>query len=447
MAAVLAGTAALSAQSGEITVPYERIILPNGLTVLLHEDHTTPMVAVDVWYHVGSGRELPGRTGFAHLFEHIMFEGSGHVAEGEFDEWLEAAGGVNNGSTTTDRTNYYEIVPNSALELALFLESDRMGYLLDAMSPEKVDGQRDVVKNERRFRVDNRPYGEAFILLNEHLYPPEHPYHWPVIGSMDDLTAASFEDVVQFHRTWYAPSNAAVAISGDIDTEEVRSMVAHWFSDVPAGPAVAPLDGPPAFLEEDVRVVHEDQVQLPRLYTCWLSPAIYTPGDAELDIAANVLTGGKNSRLYRRLVYEMEIAQDVAAFQSSAELGSEFCIIATARSGHDLTEIETVIQEELDRLKAEGPSEFEVQRAVNQYEAGFLSQMESIFGKADQLINYYFRTGSPDYFNEDLARYQALAPEDIQAVLQTFLRNDGRVVLSIVPEGHPELAATRPTSE
>ena len=189
----------------QIAVPYERVVLPNGLTVLLHEDHSTPMVAVDVWYHVGSAREEPGRTGFAHLFEHLMFEGSGHVAEGKFDEWLEAAGGVNNGSTTTDRTNYYEIIPSSALDLALFLESDRMGYLIDAMSPEKVDGQRDVVKNERRFRVDNQPYGNASILIGENLYPPNHPYHWQVIGSMEDLTAASYEDVVNFHHAYYAP--------------------------------------------------------------------------------------------------------------------------------------------------------------------------------------------------------------------------------------------------
>lgn len=431
----------------EIAVPYERVVLPNGLTMLLHEDHSTPMVAVDVWYHVGSGRERPGRTGFAHLFEHIMFEGSGHVAEGKFDEWLEAAGGVNNGSTNTDRTNYFEIVPNSALELALFLESDRMGYLLDAMSPEKVDGQRDVVKNERRFRVDNQPYGSAFILLSENLYPEDHPYHWPVIGSMEDLTAASYDDVVNFHRTFYAPSNAAVSIAGDIDPDAVREMAAHWFSDVPAGPAVSPLDGPAAFVPEERRLVHEDRVQLPRLYMCWLSPAIYEPGDAELDVAANALAGSKNSRLYRRLVYDMEIAQDVSAFQSSAELASEFCIIATARAGHDLAELEAIIQEELDRIKADGPTPREVDRAVNQFESGFLSQMESIFGKADRLISYYFRTGNPDWFNEDLARYRALTPGDIRAMLRTYLRNDARVILSVVPEGRPELAATRPTSE
>jgi zinc protease len=442
----LAATAA-SAQEAGLTVPYERMVLPNGLTVILHEDHTTPMVAVDVWYHVGSAREKPGRTGFAHLFEHIMFEGSGHVAEGKFDEWLEAAGGWNNGSTNTDRTNYFEVVPKNALELALFLESDRMGFLVDAMSPEKVDGQRDVVKNERRQSYENRPYGLAWPTLSENLYQPDHPYSWPVIGSMADLSAASYEDVVQFHRTWYAPSNAGLSIAGDIDIDQTKRLVEHWFGDVKAGPPVGPLDGPAAFLSAEKRVVLEDRVQLPRMYMCWLSPAILAPGDAELDIAASALAGGKNSRLYKRLVYDMQIAQDVSASQSSAELGSEFCIISTARSGHTLSEIELVVQEELDRLKAEGPTERELQRAVNQYEASFLSGMESIFRKADQLTGYHFRTGNPDYFNEDLARYKALEPNDIRSIVQTYLRNDGRVVLSVVPQGRPELAATRPTSE
>jgi len=443
----LAASAALHAQQVKLTVPYERFVLPNGLTVLLHEDHSTPMIAVDVWYHVGSAREKPGRTGFAHLFEHIMFEGSGHVAEGKFDEWLEAAGGNNNGSTNTDRTNYFETIPKSALELALFLESDRMGYLLDAMSPEKVDGQRGVVKNERRQSYENRPYGLAFPTLSENLYPPDHPYHWPVIGSQEDLSAASYEDVVGFYKTYYSPSNAALSIAGDIDPAETKRLVEHWFSDVPAGPKVGPLDGPAAYLTAEKRIVLQDRVQLPRLYMCWLSPAIYRPGDAELDIASDVLAGGKNSRLYKRLVYDLEVAQDVRASQGSAELASDFCIITTARSGHGLTELEGLIQKELDRLKAEGPTDREVQRAVNQNEAGFLSQLESIFGKADRLNSYHFRTGSPDYFNEDLSRYKAVVPRDVQAMVQTYLRDDARVVLSVVPNGKPELAAGGPGSE
>jgi len=435
------------AQDRRLSVPYERFTLPNGLTVLLHRDTTTPMVAVDVWYHAGSARETPGRTGFAHLFEHLMFEGSGHVQEGKFDQWLEAAGGNNNGSTNTDRTNYFEIVPKSALELALFLESDRMGYLLDAMSPDKVNGQRDVVKNERRQSVENRPYGRASLLLGENLYPPDHPYHWSTIGSQEDLSAASYDDVVSFFKTYYAPGNAALAIAGDIDLAATKRMVEHWFSDVPAGKPVGPLVGPAAWLTAEKRIVLEDRVQLPRLYMCWLSPALFTPGDAELDVGAGVLAGGKNARLYKRLVYDMQIAQDVSAYQASAELGSRFCIMSTARSGHNLSEIERVIQEELDRLKAEGPTAREVQRAVNQNEVAFLSQLESIFVKADQLDSYQFRTGNPDFFNEDLARYRALEPADVQAIVQAVLKDSARVILSVVPQGKPELAAGKPASE
>jgi zinc protease len=442
---LLFASTAYAQEESRITVPYERFVLPNGLNVILHEDHTTPTVSVNVWYHVGSGREKPGRTGFAHLFEHIMFEGSGHVPEGRFDQWLEAAGGNNNGSTTPDRTNYWEDMPSNALELALFLESDRMGYLLDAMSPEKVDGQRDVVKNERRQSYENRPYGMASITLSENLFPPDHPYSWPTIGSMEDLSAASYEDVVEFFTRYYSPANASLTVAGDIDLEQARRLVEKWFGDVPAGAAVPPTDAPVAYLTEEKRLVLEDRVSLPRLYMAWHSPPIYAPGDAEMDLLADILAGGKNSRLYKRLVYELQIAQNVFAFQSSAELGSTFRIVATARSGHGLDELERVIQEELDRIKAEPPSGREVQRAINGYEAAFLDGLERVGGfggKADRLNGYYFRTGNPDYFNEDLARYKALDASDIRAVAQTYLRDDGRVVLSVVPEGKTELAAS-----
>lgn len=446
LALVLAAAPAAPAQEARLEVPYSRFTLPNGLTVILHEDHAIPMVSVNMWYHVGSGRERPGRTGFAHLFEHIMFEGSGHVPEGEFDRLLEAAGGDNNGSTNPDRTNYWENVPSNALELALYLESDRLGYLLDAMSPAKVDGQRDVVKNERRQSYENRPYGMASILLGENLYPETHPYHWPTIGYMDDLSAASYDDVVDFYRRFYGPNNASLAIAGDIDPAEARRLVERWFSEIPAGPPVPPIDPPAAALAEEKRVVHEDKVQLPRLYACWLTPPHFAPGDAELDVLANVLAGGKNSRLYKRLVYDLQIAQDVEAAQFSGRLASEFCIIATARAGHDLAELETVIQEEIDRLKDEGPTEREVERAVNQFEAAFLDRLERVGGfggKADQLNAYYFATGNPDWFQEDLLRYKALAPADIRAAAVTYLPDGERVVLSVVPEGRRDMAAVR----
>ena len=428
----------------EIDVPYERFELPNGLTVILHEDHATPVVSVNVYYHVGSGSEKPGRTGFAHLFEHIMFEGSEHVPEGAFDEWLEAAGGINNGSTNPDRTNYWENIPSNAVELAVFLESDRMGYLLGAMSPEKVDGQRDVVKNERRQSYENRPYGMAWLTMNKHLFPPEHPYNWPTIGSMEDLSAASYEDVVEFFQIYYGPGNASLVIAGDIDMEETRAMVTKWFSDVPSGEPVPPIDPPVAQLVAEERLLLEDRVQLPRLYMCWLTPARYTPGDAELDLLSDILSGGKNSRLYKRLVYDMQIAQDVSAFQRSRTLGSSYCIVATAREGHDLAELETVIQEELDRVKSEPPTDREVQRAVNQFEATFLRRLESVGGfggKADGLNAYFTYTGNHDYFNEDLGRYRTVSGKDLQSVVLSFLRDDARVILSVVPEGRTDLAA------
>jgi zinc protease len=426
-----------------ISVPYTRFTLPNGLDVILHEDHTVPSVTVNTWYHVGSAREKPGRTGFAHLFEHIMFMGSKDVPEGKFDQWLEAAGGDNNGSTTTDRTNYYEDVPSNALELPLFLESDRMGYLVDAMTPAKVDAQRDVVKNERRQSYENRPYGLSSILLVENLYPPDHPYHWPTIGSMADLSAASFEDVVKFFRTYYLPNNASLVIAGDIDPVKTKANVEYWFSDVKAGIPVPPQPAPAAYLSAEKRIVQEDKVQLPRLYMAWLTPAEFAPGDAELDILANVLAGGKNARLYKRLVYDLQIAQDVSAFQVSSRLGSTFRIISTARTGHTLSEIERVIQEEINRVKKEPPTARELGRAVNQFEASFLNRLENIGRKADLLNSYVTITGNPDYFNEDLARYKAIDPAAVQAMANTWLRDDGRVILSIVPMGKKELAATK----
>src|SRR3990172_806151 len=349
----------------QLSIPYSEYTLDNGLRVILHQDHTLPIVSVNTWYHVGSGSEKPGRTGFAHLFEHLMFEGSANVPEGKFDDWLEAAGGNNNGSTNSDRTNYWEDAPGNALELAIFLEADRMGHLLETMSPSKVDGQRDVVKNERRQSYENRPYGMADITLQENLFPPNHPYHWPTIGSMEDLSAASYEDVVGFFRTYYAPNNASVVIAGDIDTARTMELVRKWFSPIPAGPPVPPIAPPAAYLTAEKRLVMEDRAQLPRLYMCWMTPPSFMPGDAEMDILGGVLTSGKNSRLYKRLVYDMQIAQDVGAHQSSEALESTFSIVVTAKSGHTLAEIEQVVQEEIDKLKRTPPDARELARIVN----------------------------------------------------------------------------------
>lgn len=431
--------ATLPAQTAApLELPYSQFTLPNGLHVILHEDHSTPVVTVNVWYHVGSAREKPGRTGFAHLFEHLMFTGSGHVEEGEFDQLLESAGGNNNGSTENDRTNYVIDVPSNALELALFLESDRMGYLLDSMNPARVDQQRDVVKNERRQSFENRPYGIAEgQLLTELLYPEGHPYHWPVVGYMDDLTAAGYDDVVQFFKTYYAPGNASLVVAGDIDPAQAKALVEKWFSDVKPGAPVAPITIPGVMLTGVTKKTVTDRVQLPRLYLAWLTPASLAPGDAAMDVVGDVLAGGKNSRLYKRLVYDLQIAQSVSAYQNSQGLSSYFLIRATPQPGHTVEELQKVIDEEIEKLRREPPTDHEIQRAINQIESSFYSRLERVggfYGKADQLNRYYTDTGNPDWFNEDLARYRAISASDIRAAVQQWLPADRRVELTVVPE-------------
>jgi zinc protease len=429
----------LSAQAprSRLSVSYTDFTLANGLHVILHRDSSVPTISVNVWYHVGSGSEKPGRTGFAHLFEHLMFEGSKNVPEGAFDSWLEAAGGSNNGSTNVDRTNYFIDIPSSALELALFVESDRMGYLLDTMTPARVDGQRDVVKNERRQSYENQPYGSAFLTLFDLLYPKSHPYSWPTIGSMEDLSAATHEDVVEFFKTYYAPNNASLVIAGDIEIEPTRKLVEKWFSEIPRGPAVPPIAPPAVELTAVKKHTLTDRVQLPRLYLAWHTPAVFAPGDAAMDIAASLLTGGKNARLYRRLVYDLQIAQDVTAFQQSQALGSVFLIVATARPGHTLEKIQAVIDEEIENLRTAAADEREMTRTLNQIEANFYRGMERVGGfggKADQLNAYYTRTGMPDFFEEDLSRYRALSAEDIRSAVRRYLPTDRRVELSVIPE-------------
>ena len=431
------GLAASAAAQPKIEVPYTLFTLPNGLHVIIHEDHSVPIAAVDMWYHVGSSRERPGRTGFAHLFEHLMFMGSGHVPEGEFDNLLEAAGGNNNGSTENDRTNYWITVPSNALELALFLESDRMGYLLDSMTPKTVDAQRDVVKNERRQSYENRPYGMADIVLTEMLFPEGHPYHWPVIGYMPDLTAASYEDVVAFFKKYYAPANASLVVAGDVETAAARRMVEKWFGDVKSGAPVEPATIPGAALTSVQKKTITDRVQLPRLYLAWLTPRHFEPGDAALDVVADILAGGKNSRLYKRLVYDLQAAQDVSAQQASASLASSFQIEVTPRPGHTIDEMQKIIDEEIAKLQQEAPTAHELDRSINQIEASFFNRMERVGGfggKADQLNAYFTETGDPDWFNEDLGRYRALSPSDIRAAAVAFLPRDRRVELSVTPE-------------
>jgi zinc protease len=445
VAALVIAPAAIQAQRApKLDVPYTQFTLPNGLHVILHEDHTVPILTVNVWYHVGSGREKPGRTGFAHLFEHLMFMGSGHAKYGDFDRLLESAGGTNNASTAEDRTNYFIDVPSNALDLALFLESDRMGYLLDAMSPKTVDAQRDVVKNERRESFENAPYGMASLELSQMLYPKGHPYSWPVIGYMEDLTAASYEDVVEFFKLYYQPSNASLVIAGDIDTAKTRAAVEKWFADVKPGTTkVPPTEYPKAELTEVKRKTIQDRVQLPRLYLAWLTPPQFKPGDAELDVLSQLLAGGKNSRLYKRLVYDLQIAQDVTAFQASKQLSSEYNIVVTARPTPEGTSVAAqmdrirgIVDEEIRKIQQTPATPREFERAINQIESSFYDRMERIgdgSGIADQMNAYYTYTGDPDYFNADLARYRALAAADVTAIAAKYLPLDRRVELIVEP--------------
>jgi zinc protease len=435
----LAFAAPVVAQS-RIAVPHETFQLDNGLTVILHRDATTPTIATNLWYWVGSSHEEPGRSGFAHLFEHLLFEGSANVPEGKIDEWFEEVGGSPNGSTTRDRTDYMQTFSSNALDLALFIESDRMGHLLPAMHRDIVDNQRDVVKNERRQSYDNRPYGLASQILTEAIYPPSHPYSWPVIGYMDHLGAATYEDVVHFFETYYVPNNASLAIVGDIDLAEARRLAEMWFGDVPRGAPVPALEVTPPTIPETRRLMLEDRVQLPRLYMTWVSPGAFQEGDAALTALGRLLAGGRNSRLYQRLVYEMQIADDVSARQGGSRLGGEFQITATARRGVTLAELEAVILEELARVVHEAPGERELERIVNQNEVAFLERLELVSAKADLLNTYLFFTGTPDGFNEDLDRFRRLVPEDLSEAARQYLDPNNRVVLSIVPQGATELA-------
>jgi len=445
---LLAGALAspVRAQTGVGSVPrlqYEKVTLPNGLEVILHQDHSTPIVVANTWYHVGSGDEKPGRTGFAHLFEHVMFMGSQNVPVGQFDKWLESVGADNNGSTTNDRTNYYEQLPSNALPLALWLDADRMGHLLPVMDQAKLDLQRDVVKNERRQRVDNVPYGKSSETILEALFPANHPYHWPVIGSMTDLSNASLEDVKQFFRTYYAPNNATLVIAGDFNRDSAVTWVTRYFGNIPRGPEIPPRPVVPSFsVPRDTFLVLEDKVTLPRLYETWHSVKLFHPDDAVLDVLADVLAGDKNSRLYKRLVFDMQVAQDVNAFQASLRLDGYFQIAVTPKPGQTPTRMAELVDEEIAKIARDGVTPRELARSLNSRRASFLDQLASVLGKSDRLASYDYSAGTPDYAQQDLARYEHVTSADIQRVATQYLGKP-KVVLTVVPDGKRQLMVKR----
>jgi len=416
---------------------FEKYELPNGLDVILHEDHAIPMVSVNIWYHVGSKNEKIGRTGFAHLFEHMMFQGSEHYND-DFFQAIEKVGGTNNGSTSEDRTNYWENVPSNYLQKMLWLEADRMGYLLPAMTQEKLDNQRDVVKNERRQGLDNQPYAKSYEIMLNLLYPPNHPYHHSVIGSMEDLSAASLEDVQDFFKLYYTPNNASLCITGDFDPAQVKKWVEEYYGPIPPG---MPIDRMSQWIPEMTEVkreVAEDAVSLPRLYMSWHTPGFYKPGDAEFDLLANALSSGKTSRLYKTLVYEKQIAQDVSAYQSSNEISSTFNIEITGKEGADLAELEKEVDTILKDIFTNGITAEELAQAKTTWEAQFVRGLErigSFGGRADRLNQYNTMLGDPGKLKWDMARYTNATAADVQKYAKQYLKLDGRAILYIYPQG------------
>ena len=418
-----------------VSISYEKFTLPNGLDVILHEDHSLPVAAVNVWYHVGSKNEEPGRTGFAHLFEHVMFEGSKHH-KGSFFDPLQKVGANLNGSTTPDRTNYWENVPSNYLELALWLESDRMGFLLDALDQKAFDIQRDVVKNERRQSYENRPYGMAYLALQPTVFPAPHPYNWPTIGSQEDLDAAELDDIKNFFRKFYAPSNASIAIAGDIDPDGTRRLVERYFGDLPPGPPINRIHRMDSELSGEASLVLRDRVQLPRLYLVWPTAPAFDDEDPALEVLSAILGDGKSSRLYRSLVYERRIARDVSVYHYGQEIAGEFFVQVTANAGQSLEAIEAIVREELESLRQSGPGDHELQRAKNRIESQHVRQLERVGGfggRADQLNYYNTYTGDPSGINTDLDRYLAVTADDVRRVASASL-GENMVRLTVLPE-------------
>jgi predicted Zn-dependent peptidase len=410
--------------------------LSNGLRLIIAEDHLAPVVAVNVWYGVGSKHEVEGKTGFAHLFEHVMFQGSRNVGKAEHIALVQAAGGTMNGTTWLDRTNYFETMPSHQLELALWLEADRMGTLLDALSQENLDNQREVVKNEKRWSYDNRPYGSWSEKLQAHLYPPEHPYHHPTIGSMEDLDAASIEDVSAFFRTYYAPNNAVLSLVGDVDPAAARVWTERYFGGIPANPSIPPLGDTslPPILGEERREVVEDRVPLPRIFFGFRAPALGDERLDAIDVATQILAGGQGSRLHRRLVRDERIAQDVVGFSLGFVAGgSIWAGWATVRPGASIDRVERTFIEELDRIGHEPISDDELARAHALIETEELGALQRVEERADRLSMYATLFDDPDLINRMLERYLSVTPERVQAAAAQVFRADNRVVMTYVP--------------
>jgi zinc protease len=424
-----------------VSIHATTMTLPNGLQVIFDEDHRTPIVTTNVWYHVGSKDEAEHRNGFAHLFEHVMFQGSKHVPEDTYFRFLEKAGASSiNGTTNTDRTNYFETVPANQLELALWLESDRMAYLLDHADQKTFESQREVVKNERRQNYENAPYGMVIAFIRAEVYPKDHPYHLLTIGTPEDLDAASLEDVKGFFRANYIPNNATLVLSGDFDRVKAGALVQKWFGPIPRGKDVPRKKPIKTTHPGETRIEVEAGVELPRAYLSWPTPEFFAPGDAELDLVSHVLTGGKTSRLYKRLVYDLQIAQSVSASQQSSELGSLFEITATAKPGHTGDELLKVIDEELAKLRTGGITADELSRARTSIIADTLFDLERSSARANRLNTYAHYVGDPNYLTKDVARTTSATTTTVADAARSWLKEKDRVVTIVTPNKEAPIA-------
>ena len=440
-AVLLMTPVSLRAQS----LKYEKYQLPNGLTVILNVDHSLPIACVNLWYRVGSKDEKDRRSGFAHLFEHLMFMGTERAPGGDFDAIMEAGGGFNNASTSEDRTNYFDLGPAELLPTLLWLEADRLEALGRTMTQEKLDKQRDVVRNERRQSYENRPYGKAELRMYDLMFPKGHPYHIPVIGTHADLEAATVQDVQEFFATYYLPSNASLVVAGDFDPKTVKPLIEKLFASIPRGSDVDPVAAGPVTLKEVRRVTVTDDVQFPKTYVVYHTPGSYQWGDAEMDLTAAILSNGISSRLYQRLIYQNPLASEVNASQMSMMLGSLFVIEATARPGVSLDDLEKGIDEAIAELGVKGPSQEELDRHRTQIEYKKLTSLESLLARADLLNNYQFHFGEPDSLQADLERYRKVMPLGIVAQVRRCLTADARLILRVVPE--IEQPETNPRNE
>ena len=415
-----------------LNIEYEKYKLKNNMEVILYKDNTLPLVASNIWYKVGSANEKRGKTGIAHLFEHMMFQGSEHVQKEMHFKFIQEAGGSLNGSTSFDRTNYYEKVPSNFLELILWLESDRMGFFLPALTREKLDNQIGVVKNERLERYDNQPYGLAFEILLSKLFSEKHPYSWPTIGYLTDITSYSLEDVSSFFKKYYSPSNAALVVAGDFENSKAKELIEKYFENIPGNNHQEIKTTASPVLKENIFLTHKDKVQLERIYLAWHSDIAYSEDDAELDILSDILSGSKNSRLYKNLVFDKELAQDVSAYQFSGKFAGFFFIVATAKPGIKLNELKDEIFNELNKIRKEGITSKELVKSKNGIKSSFIFSMQNIDSLADQINSYNFFLNEPNSFNFDLKRYEDVQIEGIKRVTEKYFSRP-YVELNVIP--------------